>query len=491
MSPAMTTPVATNRRHFLQTTLAGAAGLSMSTAWGKPLGANGDVRVAVIGFRGRGSGHIKELLAIPGVRLVALCDVDSAVVDKKVADLDKKGIKVRTYRDFRECCADKEVDAVTIATPNKSHVLIALTALQHGKHVYVEKPVSHNLWESRKLMEAAAKAQKNGIVIQHGMQRRSDLGWAAAMAWVNEGHIGKKKLSHALVHGLRMSIGKVSGPQQPPATVDYKLWSAPRPELPIMRQQFHYDWHWQWPHGNGDIGNQGPHQYDVARWALNDPDLLPTKVMSLGRRWGYVDDGDTANCQLAFHPYEPVPLLMDMFGLPTKDMNEKTGEPPYKGIRTGNIIHCEGGYVAESKAYDNDGKMMQKFENFLMGPDHMKNFIESVRAGKYTKDVLHIRHGHHAASLAHLANTSYRLGKQMSNGEIKERLQGDKMGREIFENFMKMLADNKIDTAQEQCVVGPWLDFHPQTEKFTGEFAEEANKLMVEEYAKGFELPEV
>jgi predicted dehydrogenase len=487
----MTTPATANRRRFLQTTLAGAAGLSMSSALGKPLGANGDVRVAVIGFRGRGGGHIKELLAIPGVRLVALCDVDSAVVDKRVADLDKKGIKVRTYKDFRECCADKEIDAVTIATPNHSHVLIALTALQHGKHVYVEKPVSHNLWESHRLMAAAAKAEKNGIVIQHGMQRRSDLGWAAAMQWVNEGHIGKKKLSHALVHGLRMSIGKADGPQQPPATVDYKLWSAPRPELPIVRPQFHYDWHWQWPYGGGDIGNQGPHQYDVARWALGDPDLLPTRVMSLGGRWGYKDDGDSANCQLAFHPYEPVPLLMDMFGLPTKDLNEKTGEPPYKGIRTGNIIHCEGGYVAESKAYDNEGKTIQKFENFLTGPDHMKNFIDSVRAGKYTKDILHIRHGHHAAALSHLANTSYRLGKKMRSDEIRERLQTDKIGSEIFGLFEQTLAANKIDLTKEQSTVGPWLDFNPQTEKFTGEFAEEANKLAMEDYAKGFELPEV
>lgn len=487
MSGTMNTS-ATSRRRFLQTSLAGA--ISMP-AWGAPLGANGDVRVAVIGFRGRGGGHIKELLKVPGVRLVALCDVDSAVVDKKVAELAKQNITVKTYRDFRECCADKDIDAVTIATPNHSHVLIALTALQHGKHVYVEKPVCHNLIEGRKLMAAATKAAAKGIIVQHGMQRRSDLGWAAAMAWVNEGHIGKKKLSHALVHGLRLSIDKVDAPQQPPTTVDYKLWSSPRPEMPIMRKQFHYDWHWQWPSGNGDIGNQGPHQYDVARWALNDPATLPQRVMSLGHRWGYVDDGQTANCQLAFHPYEPVPLLMDMFGLPTKNMDPKTGEPPYKGIRTGNIIHCEGGYVAESKAYDNEGKTITKFENFLTGPDHMKNFIDSVRAGKYTKDVLHIRHGQQAAALAHLANTSYRLGKAMKNEEIKERLQGDKFGQELFEGMLATLAANQINTEVEQVVVGPWLDFDPVNEVFTGEFAAEANKLAQEEYAAGFELPDV
>jgi predicted dehydrogenase len=485
----MKTSARSSRRRFLQTSLASTAGLAALPAWSKPLGANGDVRVAVIGFRGRGGGHIKELLNVPGVRLVALCDVDSEVIAKKVADLEKKGVKVKTYRDFRECCADKDVDAVTIATPNHSHCLIALTALQHGKHVYVEKPVSHNIFESRRLMEAAAKAAEKGIVVQHGMQRRSDIGWASAMQWVREGNIGKTKLSHALVHGLRMTTGKVNGPQTPPASVDYKLWSAPRPEMPLMREKLHYDWHWQWAYGNGDIGNQGPHQYDVARWALGDPDLLPTRVMSLGNRWGYVDDGQAANCQLAFHPYEPVPLLMDMFGLPVKDLDTKSGEPPYKGIRTGNIIHCEGGYVAESKAYDNDGKPIHKFDNFLTGPDHMKNFIESVRTGKYTKDVLHIRHGHHAACLSHLANTSYRLGKGLPAAEVRERLQGDKMGAEMFEGMLQTLAANKVDVNQEKCIVGPWLDFDPATERFTGEFAAEANKLAQEEYAAGFELP--
>jgi predicted dehydrogenase len=433
----------TSRRRFLATSLAGTVSIP---AWSAPLGANGDIRVAVIGFRGRGGGHIKELLKIPGVRVVALCDVDQSVIDKRVAELAKDNVQVKTYRDFRQCCADKDVDAVT--------------ALQHGKHVYVEKPVSHNLIESAKLMAAATRAASKGIIVQHGMQRRSDEGWAAAMEWVKAGHIGKPKLSHALVHGLRMSTDKVDAAQPPPSSVDYKLWSAPRAEMPVMRKQFHYDWHWQWPYGNGDIGNQGPHQYDVARWALGDPDTLPRRVMSFGNRWGYSDDGHSANCQIAFHPYEPVPLIMDMFGLPSRNVDPKSGEPPYKGIRTGNIIHCEGGYVAESKAYDTEGKTLTKFENFLTGPDHMKNFIDSIRAGKYTKDV-------------------------------RERLEGDKLGQDLYAEFLKNLANNGIDLNAQPILTGPWLDFDPVTHQFTGEFAAEANKLCVEDYAAGFELPEV
>ncbi|HEY1081498.1 MAG TPA: Gfo/Idh/MocA family oxidoreductase, partial [Prosthecobacter sp.] len=473
-------PANTSRRTFLRGTLAGAAGLATLPSWAKPIGANGDVRVAVIGFKSRGSGHISSLLKIPGVRLVALCDVDSAVMEKKVAELAKKDIKVKQYKDFRECCADPEIDAITIATPNHSHALIALTGLANGKHVYVEKPVSHNIVEGRKLIEAAAIVQKKGLVLQHGMQRRSDLGWASAMEFVKSGKIGKTTLSRGINYKARKSIGKVPAPVQPPATVDYKLWSAPRAELPVNREQFHYDWHWQWAYGNGDIGNQGPHQLDVARWALGNPDLLPKRVMSFGGRWGYEDDGQTANNQMAFYEYaEGAPLLFDNRGLPMKDMNwAKGAEPVYRingktsAPRIGNVIHCEGGFVAESKAYDNEGKTIQKFDNFQDGPDHMLNFINSVRAGKLTKDVLDVSHGHHAAALAHMANVSYRLGKKISNDEVKERLSNSKAALETLGHFVENLEANKIDLKKEQIVTGPWLEFDPVKEVFTGEFAE-------------------
>ena len=505
-----------NRRQFLRGTAVGAASLALPT-WAAPLGANSDVRVAVIGFNGRGAGHISSLLGIKGVRLVALCDVDDNVMAKKVADLGKKGIKVKTYKDFRECCADPEIDAITIATPNHSHTLIAMTGIANGKHVYVEKPVCHNMSEGRKLVEAGAYAEGKSLVLQHGMQRRSDLGWASAMDWVKEGHIGKVQLSRGINFKARKSIGKVEAPVQPDANgriakmfrntgggpqdvnVDYNLWSAPRPVEAVSREQFHYDWHWQWRYGNGDIGNQGPHQLDVARWALGNPTTAPKRVMSFGGRWGYTDDGQTANNQLAFYQYDGnAPILFDNRGLPMKDMNWDKGYEPVFRIngktsapRIGNVIHCEGGFVAESKAYDNDGKTITKFDNFQDGPDHMKNFIESVRAGKIIKDVLHITHGYHAAVLAQLANISYRLGKQISNDEVKERLANDKAGLETFADFVANLEANKIDMNVEKCSVGPWLEFDPIAEKFTGEFAEEANKLAHDEYAPGFELPKI
>ncbi len=502
-----------SRRQFIGSAL-GAAGLAALPTWASAIGSNEDIRVAVIGFNGRGAGHISSLLGIKGVRIVALCDVDQNVMDKHVASLKKKNIEVKQYKDFRECCADKDIDAITIATPNHSHTLIALTGMAAGKHVYVEKPVCHNPIEGRKLIEAGAA--RPAQILQHGMQRRSSRGWAEAVEFAHSGQLGKVTLSRGVNFKARQSIGKVAAPTVPGADgriqgtfrdtggkpqivdVDYKLWSAPRAPQPMQREQFHYDWHWQWRYGNGDIGNQGPHQLDVARWALGDPSVLPKRVMSFGGRWGYDDDGQTANNQMAFYNYEPAPLLFDNRGLPSKDMNWKKGYEPvylingkFAAARIGNVIHLEGGFVAEGKAYDNDGNTVKKFDGFDDGADHMKNFIDSIRAGKRVSENLNVAQGYHAACLAHLANYSYRVGKKVSPEEVKERLASDKAGLETLETFIKNLEANKIDVAVDKIIAGPWLDFDPQTEKFTGEFAAEANKLMEDEYAPGFELPKV
>lgn len=510
----------TSRRSFIRGTVAGAAGLALSRPFSAAQGANGDIRVAVIGFNGRGAGHISQLEKIPGVRIVALCDCDTNVLTKGVEAQAKKNNTVTAYTDYRKLVLDPEVDAVTIATPNHTHTLIAMTAMAAGKHVYVEKPVCHNIWEGRQLVNAAEKVAKKGIVVQHGMQRRSSPGWQQAMDWVKEGHIGKVTLSRGINYKKRESIGTLAAPvaakdgtlkatfhdlrnlkdgpegKAQEVDVDLKLWAGPRGVSPVQRTQFHYDWHWQWAFGNGDIGNQGPHQLDVARWALGNPELLPKRVMSLGGRWGYKDDGETANNQMAFWAYEPAPMIFDNRGLPLKDMDWKL-EPVFRvngktsAARIGNVVHCEGGYVIESKAYDLEGKTLIKFDNFDDGQDHMLNFINSVRAGKLINPNLHVAHGYHAASLAHLANISYRLGKAVSVDEVKERFKNDAAGLETFEHFVQNLVDNKIDLNVDKVSAGPWLEFDPVTEKFTGEFAEEANKLATENYVDEFKLPEI
>lgn len=480
----------TTRRQFIRRAAAISAINALPVGCSKPKGSNSDVRVGIIGFHGQGGHHLEELLKLDGVRVVALCDVDTRVIDEGVAKLKKKGLVARTYSDYRKCCEDKEIDGVVIATPNHLHVLIAMTAIANDKHVYVEKPVSHNLAEGRLLVEAAAERPK--LIVQHGLQRRSDTGWADVMAWLNEGHLGKITLSRGINFKSRESIGKVDGPTRVPKFINYDLWCGPRPNVPLMRTKLHYDWHWQWPYGNGDIGNQGPHQLDVARWALGQM-KFPRRVMSLGSRWGYDDDGQTPNNQMALFDYaDGAPLLFDNRGLPMKDMNWKV-EPVFKigGFacpRIGNVIHCEGGIIAESKAYDHQGGTIRKFD-LHDGGAHRENWLQSIRDEKQKTDNLSILNGHLSSSLAHLANISYRIGKKMKPEEVRERLKGDNAALETLHDFDANLAANKIDVAVENATVGPWVQFDPETERFSGEFAEEANKLVNEEYREEFKLP--
>src|SRR3982751_5631107 len=249
-----------SRRTFLKTSAIAAAGATLpAKAWGKVLGANADIRVAVIGMNGRGQNHIQSLQRIQGVRIVALCDPDTAVLDRTQPKVN--GGDVKTYTDIRELLASKDIDAVSIATPNHWHSLAAIWALQAGKDVYVEKPVSHNVWEGRQLVAAAH--QYSDRVVQAGTQIRSGEGLQEAVQWIEAGNLGKIKVARGFCYKRRASIGKTNGAQPVPETVNYDLWSGPAPAGPLHRKKLHYDWHWVYVTGNGDVGNQGIHQMDV------------------------------------------------------------------------------------------------------------------------------------------------------------------------------------------------------------------------------------
>ncbi|RYD61097.1 MAG: Gfo/Idh/MocA family oxidoreductase, partial [Verrucomicrobiaceae bacterium] len=404
------------RRLFLHTS-AFAGTWSLLSPLARAQGANDDLRIAVIGFAGRGQSHIDSATKTKGVRLVALCDVDSKVLGAAKDKLDKKGITVATYDDYRKVCEAKDIDAVVIATPNHTHALIAVTAAANGKHVYVEKPVSHNVWEGRILADAQAKY---GKVIQHGFQRRSETSWKEAFAWVKEGHLGKLKLARGFCYKPRPSIGKVSGPKQPPAGVNYDLWCGPRETTPPHREKFHYDWHWQSPYGNGDLGNQGPHQLDVCRWALGDPKQLPPTVLSCGGRFAHDDDGDVANTQVVFLGYDPVPIVFEVRGLPKKGVDYKSGMDSYKGQSVGNLIEYEGGWLAgghdgKCQIFDLEGKKLKDFQG---GRSHFQTWVDSIRSGK--QDYMRSADsGHLSSALAHIGNISWGLGAPASPGDVK------------------------------------------------------------------------
>lgn len=473
-----------NRRRFL-TTSAFAGTFSLLAPYSRAQGANAEARVAIIGFNSRGKNLLDQVLKAKGARVVALCDVDSGVLDKTAADLDKKGIKVEKYDDYRKLCESKEIDAVIIATPNHTHALIASTAAANGKHVYVEKPVSHNVWEGRQL---ALAAEKHKVIIQHGFQRRSETGWTDAYEWTKSGELGKLRIARGFCYKGRKSIGKVAAPKPPPENVNYDLWCGPRDVVDVPREKFHYDWHWQQPYGNGDLGNQGPHQLDVCRLFLGDPTLLPASVVSAGGRLGYEDDGDWPNTQIVWLDYEPAPILFEVRGLPAKNLDWVGGMDKYKGIEFGNLIEFEGGWIAGSHAagcaaFDNAGTKIKEFKG---ESPHMQNFIDSIHSGKIDKG-RQVESGHVSSALAHIGNISWKLGAKGGEKEAQSAFTNP-LAREAFERMAAHLAANGVDIAKTPPAIGKALAIDTAKERFTGPSADEANALLKGSYRKGFEI---
>jgi len=487
-----------DRRSFLKSTLISTTSLGLfpalaaeegrkvtaqASATARVVGANSDIRYAVVGFNGRGKSHIQDLAEVKGTRLVALCDVDRNVLDREIKKCETAGEKIEGYTDVRKLLENKDIDVVTFATPNHWHSLGSIWAVQAGKDVYVEKPVSHNVWEGRQLVNAARKHNK---IVQTGTQSRSSSGIAEAIAWVREGNIGKIVRVRGLCYKRRPSIDKVSGPQPVPASIDYDLWCGPAPKEPLMRKRLHYDWHWVWPTGNGDLGNQGIHEMDVARWVLGEQ-TLSSKVLSIGGRLGYVDDGNTPNTLIVYHHYEAAPLVYEVRGLPSAAGSSKMDD--YHGASIGIVTDCEGGRMVipsynSAIVHDKDGKELKKFHG---GSSHFANFIDAVRSRKYTDLKADILQGHLSSALCHTANISYRLGQPHSPEEIRDAVKSNSELSEMLGRMEEHLGANKVDLQKSPAILGKLLNMNPATERF---LEDDANRLLTREYRAPFVVPE-
>jgi predicted dehydrogenase len=472
------------RRHFMKGSLA--AGISLATPFSRARGANDDIRVAVVGIHSQGSNHINWFSQIPGVRIVAICDADKEFLDREEKKFKDRSQKVDTYLDYRKLLEDKNIDAIITATPNHWHALVTVWACQAGKDVYVEKPVSYNIWEGRQMVKAARKYNR---IVQAGTQRRSDEGMDEVIKYLEQGNLGKITVVRGIIYVRRDSIGKVDGPQPTPETVDYDLWCGPAPVSPLMRKSLHYDWHWVWPTGNGDFGNNGIHYIDVCRWILGKNELAPG-VMSIGGRFGYIDDGETPNTQIVFLDYKPVPIIFEVRGLP-----RAKGDPAmdaYRETRAGLVVHCENGYLVWGDggwAYDNEGKKIKQFKG-TGGSGHHANFIKAVRSRKVSDLNADILQGHLSSALCHMGNISYRLGKKTSPDEVAERIKANKELTESFERFGQHLSANAVDLDKTPMILGPWLKMDMQSERFIGDFQQEANELVSRNYRQPFVVPE-
>jgi len=475
-----------NRRTFLKTSAIASASVGLSAhSWGQVKGANEQIRVAVVGFNGRGKSHISGLLQVKDARIVALCDVDEKVLARETAGLKTKDVNVKTYRDVRKLLESGEIDAISTATPNHWHSLITLWACQAGKDVYVEKPISHNVWEGRKVVEAARKYKR---IVQSGTQSRSIPALQEAVAWVHAGNLGKVKLARGLCYKRRASIGKVSGPQPIPAGIDYDMWIGPADMEPLMRQRLHYDWHWVFNTGNGDLGNQGIHQMDIARWFLGEQALSP-RVFSVGGRLGYVDDGNTPNTQFIHHDYGHASLIFEVRGLPSAAGGNKMDN--ILGASVGVVIYCENGKVVMGKgsgieALDHDDKVIKKFIG--AGKNHHENFVKAIRSRKSSDLTADILEGHISSALCHTGNISHRLGRPASTGEIREKISGNKDLADAYGRMTEHLAANQVDLSGKPLILGEALVMNPKTERFTNN--EKANALLTRAYRPGYMITE-
>jgi len=484
-----------NRRTFLRNSLLGTASLSLAPGFIRAQsasvnanipGANGDIRVAVVGFNSRGKSHIDGFRNLKGVRVVALCDVDRAVLDRTAAKLKEENSPVEAYQDIRKLLESRDIDAVSFATPNHWHALGAIWAVQAGKDVYLEKPVSHNVWEGRKIVEAARKYNR---LVQAGTQTRSSHAIREAIAWMRAGNLGKIKLGRSLCYKRRASIGKATEPLRIPETIDYDLWCGPAPkEKDLWRKKLHYEWHWVWPTGNGDLGNQGVHQVDMVRWALGY-DAVSPRVFAIGGRLGYEDDGTTPNTMIAWHDYQPVPIIFEVRGLPTAVDSDRMDQ--YRGF-TGisAAFECEGGCMvfpnySSAIVCDNGGKQIKKFSG---ADDHFANFIDAVRSRKQSDLNADILEGHLSAAICHTANISYQLGKIKSPDEIRDAVKNEKDVGEALGRMEEHLAANQVDLKKTPAVLGVVLNMDPKTERFTENAA--ANQMLTREYRQPYVVPE-
>jgi predicted dehydrogenase len=480
-----------NRRSFLKSTALGAAALSLPTySWANVTGANEAVRVAVVGFGGQGRGHIEGLRRLSDVRVVALCDCDRNILGAGVDAFSKRNEKVTGYLDVRQLLDDKEVDAISLATPNHWHALPTIWACQAGKDVYVEKPVSHNVWEGRQAVEAARKYKR---IVQTGTQCRSSEGIRQAVEWVQAGNLGKIQVARGLCYKARRSIGKVDGPQPIPAEIDYDLWCGPAPMVPLRRRRLHYDWHWVWDTGNGDLGNQGIHQMDIARWFLGVQELSPA-VFSVGGRLAYEDDGETPNTQFVFHDYKPAPLIFEVRGLPRSkefqtDQDWNRNMEKFMGADVGVVIHCEEGHVLvpnynSAIAYDKNGQEIQKWAG---ASNHHENFIQAVRSRKVSDLTADILEGHLSSALCHTGNISHALGLKSLPEAIRETIQGEKAALETYERMQEHLVANGVDLETTPLTLGPVLRMNPRKETFQNNRS--ANDLLTRVYRQPFVVP--
>ncbi len=472
----------TSRRQFLKLS-AGAASagpLIIGTkASGSIKGANERFRIAVAGVNGRGNSHIKGFGGIKNVEVAYIVDPDQRAIGKRRKDV---GEKCKAVADIRTALEDPSIDAISIAAPNHWHSLMTIWGAQAGKHVYVEKPMSHDVVEGRVAVEAQ---KKYGVVIQHGTQRRSSSGIAGLHEAIQAGKFGRLKVSYGYCCKPRSGIG-FEPRSDVPSNLDWNLWKGP-----AMIDQYHanyvpYDWHWFWKTGNGDMNNQGTHQLDVARWAIDKDQTHPIRVMALGGRFQWKDQGETPNTMFAVAEYPNGQYVFFNVRNVNHEGYERQVENEYYFEDGGRIVRGE--YFAKGS---NKGEKVSVPEGQVTPGGNWGSFVTACREGKPEMANGNVHDAHYGCVLGHLMNNSYRLGEKVPfDANAGGDFGGNETAQEHFDRLHAIMSEKVgISEKEEGYIVGPWLTFDPKTERHTGDFAHAANALLQDPNRPEFEVP--
>ncbi len=482
----------TQRRDFIKKSILGTAGITIggmgfgAKSYASIIGANNRFRIAVCGVNGRGKSHIQGFDGQDNVEVAYLVDPDKNVLEERINEVraDSQNSKnVKGVADVRTVLDMKDIDAISVATPNHWHSLMVIWAAQAKKHIYVEKPASHDIYEGR---VALAAAEKYGIVVQHGTQRRSEEKWARQVSDIRSGKYGKMVVSHGFACKPRVGIG-YEPPTAPPPNLDWNIWKGPAVIDKFHKNLVHYNWHWFWPTGNGELNNQGTHQLDVAYWAL-DPEVAnthPKRVMAIGGRFNWNDQGETPNTMFALAEFANGQYVF--FNVRNVNYDGYQREVTNRFYFEDGGKLWDGEYISHNGSQPRDVKITDVHQT-PGGP--FGSFINACRANDPKMANGNMREAHYSCALGHLMNNSYRMGEKLPFNEKAGKFGDNTLA---YEEFMKIhsIAKNGMGVPVDKAeyIVGPWLNFDGETEKFVGDHAREANRLLRDPRRAEFDIP--
>lgn len=474
-----------SRREFIKYSAAATAGIALPH---RAFAATSEqVNVGIIGCGGRGMLLLDVFKKLPGVRVAAVCDPDRERLDKA----QEKAKRAQKCTDMRQVFENSEIDAVVIATCNHWHCLAAIWAMQAGKHVYVEKPLGHSEWEGQQVIAATKRYDR---ICQVGTQQRSDPMQAEIKKFLHEDKvIGDVESVRVNRFGQRPAIGRRSQPLAPPESVDYNLWLGPAHDIPILRDNLQYDWHWVWNTGSGEMGNWGVHILDdVRNNVFRDSVSAPSSIVAAGDRFAWNDAGETPNVHFAILDADGIPVVVTLSNLPERKEIGKSPTP-----NSGYVTYCKGGHLkgarGHASAYDSQGKLIRKFKGDSGMIHHQQNFIDAIRSNSTSGLTAPVQVGHDSTTWSNLINIATRIPKAAGGSTIGDFSYnfGSESASEVFTSMRRIAGGKSGSKAATELALGPTLQFDSLRNEFTGEHASAANGLLRRDTRKQFEIPEI